>query len=106
MKAVCYLLISGAFLSCNKNENESILVDTVIHISLKDIQGNDLLDPHNPVSYGHDDIKLFYVLDGHEVEVFDGNMDQPKGFSISKHENEYRMTIFPNVDKNEEHPVT
>lgn len=49
---------------------------------------------------------MFYILDGREVEVFDGNMDQPKGFSIYKHENEYRMTIFPNIDKSEEYPVT
>lgn len=57
-------------------------------------------------AYNHEDIKLFYILDGRELEVFDSNLDQPKGFFIYNQGAEYRMTVFPNVDKNEEYPET
>lgn len=106
MKLIIYILTLLLSTSCGSDENDQVIVDTDINVSIKNSDGVDLLDSANPHSYREDSIKLFYIKNGEEVEVFDADMDYPKGFFIYKHENEYRMRIFPNIDKSEEFPLT
>ncbi len=93
-------------ISCNSDGNEQFFIDTSITISVKDINGTDRLDPQNPNNLNESDIKLYYLKDGEAQEVFNGNLDHPKGFFIYEHQEEHRIAIFPNVDRSEEYPVT
>jgi len=94
------------FSSCSSDDSDQFIVDTHIDVLIKDSNGNNLLDPENVNSYKEEQIKIFYLVNGQQSEVNNSNLDYPKGFFIYEHENEFRIRIFPNSDKNEETPVT
>lgn len=91
---------------CCPNPTNATIVSLGISMSISDVNGNDLLDPQNPDAYTKDEIKLFYLIDGEPVEVYNPGMDHPNGFKIFQHENEYRIGIALNHDENENPPVT
>jgi hypothetical protein len=79
---IIYLVVTLAFTTCNKNENDMFNLDRAIEISIKDSHGNDLLNPNNENSFQNNDIKLFYVIDNKSVEVYNPNNDYPRNFFI------------------------
>ena len=106
MKYLIYFFMAPLFTSCSTNKSSQFIVDTDINISIKDSEGNDLLNPAYPDSYQKGNIKLFHIINGEQIEIFDANMNYPKGFFIYKHENEYRIRVFPNTDKSEQQLIT
>ncbi len=95
--------------SCSKsNDDEPQIQHSInrgVEISLKNINGEDLLDPNKPNSYNAENIKLYYLINGEKQEVFDQNMDYPRNFLIFKHESEYRIRIFQNDTETEIEPL-
>lgn len=109
MKTIVTILILAIFTACNKDDKPSeiaVYLDTSIEISLKDVNGIDLLNPNNPDSYKAGNIKIFYLIDGEKQEVYDGNMAYPRNFLIYENANEYRIRIFQNSVISEELPIT
>jgi hypothetical protein len=93
-------------LSCNKDDNEQVIIDTAINISVKDTEGNDLLNANSLNSLNQNSFKVIYEINGEQIEVNDENLDYPKGFFVYQHGNEYRIRVFPNTDKNSSYPIT
>lgn len=92
-------------MSCNKDDNEQVIIDTAINISVKDTKGNDLLNANSLNSLNQNSFKVIYKINGEQIEVNDKNLDYPKGFFVYQHENEYRISVFPNTDKNSSYPI-
>ena len=106
MKHLIFLISLLSIISCSKDNNEKLNIDTSIDLSVKDSYGVDLLNPNNPNTLDVDAIEIQYVSNGQAITVNNINLDYPKGFFIYKHNNEYRMRLFPNDDKDENYPIT
>lgn len=101
------LLLGMMALSCeSENPTNAAVMDTGVEIAIYDTSGTDLLNPNNPNAFQAEEIKLFYKIDGERVEVFNPMMDYPRNFFIFQHENEYRIRIFLNINRNASRPVT
>jgi len=105
MKYLFFFLSALFFASCT-DDNEQVIVDTDINISVKDEDGNDLLNPDNSNSLNQNEFKIFYEINGEQIEFYDENLDYPKGFFVYQHENEFRIRIFPSTDKNALYLIT
>jgi len=97
MKAIIILVIMISLFSCKK-DNEAVFDETAFDISYFDNNGNDLLDPNNPVSFKESDIDIYYLLDGLKLKQYQANLEYPEFFFISDEirENKYFMRLFPN----------
>lgn len=73
-------------------------LDTYVDLSVRDAQGQDLLDPSNQEAFLENEIKLYYLVNGEQEEVFDGNLDYPRHFFIYENEIDgaFVIRIFPN----------
>lgn len=94
LTAISILLI---FTSCNKEEETKLVgafIGVGINVSIKNNLGEDLLDPNNPNAFNENDIKVYYLIDGEMIEVFDPLMDYPRNFKIFKNESDFRVRIF------------
>jgi hypothetical protein len=94
------ILTISLFTACeSKDESKAAFsIDRAVKLSVKNHEGEDLLDPSNSNSYTEEDITVFYLVDGEKKKVFRPNLEISKGFKIYNWENTpgYRMTIFPN----------
>ena len=110
MKTIVTLIILTVFVSCSKNNDDEPQnqhsINRKVEISLKNSNGEDLLDPNNPNAYKAENIKLYYLINGEKQEVFNPNMDYPRNFLIYNHDPEYRIRIFQNDTDNETRPIT
>ncbi len=102
------LILAIAFLGgCTSDENlQQFVLATSIQFSVSDAEGNDLLDPENPDSYKHSDIKLYYKKEGKYEEVYEGHLDSPRKINIYKHIKEYRIGVSLNDSEKEMQPET
>lgn len=91
-----FVFITTLF-SCNK-ENENFNLETSIDISFIDHSGNDLLNEGTENHYDIKKIKLYYLIHGISTEVYDSNLDSPKGFFKSNdlRNGKYFLRLFPN----------
>ncbi len=105
MKNLIYFLLLIVISAC-AGKKCCTLVDSGLNISVKDSAGNDLLDPSFPDSFKKDSIRLFYLIKGEKVEVYNPEMDFPRNFNIFKGTSGYLITIFPNEDKSTQYPIT
>jgi hypothetical protein len=103
MRRIIFPVIMVIFFSCKKDKKD-ISVSTAIDISYFDQNGNDLLDPNNPLSFKESDIDVFYLLDGVKVKQYQGNLEFPEFFFISDEirENKHFMRLFPNCENLDE----
>lgn len=106
MKCFIYILLLLLLFSCSRKKICCTVVSTEIDMSVNDSTGNDLLDPSFPGSYKEDSIRLYYLVNGKRVEVYDPNMDSPRNFFIYHDTPGYVIRVFPNDDKSSEYPVT
>lgn len=107
MRTLMMILTLFTFLGCSSDEGEEQYnFDIGFEFSVKDSEGNDLLNPENPNSFNQSKIKLFYLINGNSIEVYDRNKDYPRNFLIYKKENVYRIKIFVNHSETEEIPTT
>lgn len=111
MKNLIILSFFISLLSCNKpnemnQQPNAYNLDALFEFSVVNTQNQDLLDPSSPNHINQSDIKLYYLIDGHSKQVYNQNMDNPRNFLIYKHENEYRIRIFPNISETEDKTTT
>lgn len=109
MKNLLIILTVTILLACSKSnemDNQYFNLDARLELSVFNLQNEDLLDPKNPNHLNTEDIKLFYVINGENQEVFDPNMAEPRNFIVFKHESEYRIKITLNHSETEDKPIT
>lgn len=93
------------FVSCKKPESiTGVTIDTYVDLFLKNSNGQNLLNPTTPGYFSSDQIRIYYIQNEKKVEVYNPNLDFPRGFKISKNEgnSEYFIRVFQNdvyVDK-------
>lgn len=101
MEYIFFILSTLFFASCNSDSNEQVIVDRVIHISVKDSDGNDLLNPNFSNSLNQDEFKIFHEINGEQVEFYEKDLSNPKGFIVYEHENEYRISVTATIGTND-----
>ena len=98
-------------LSCQNNTNEDMenepLANTIF-IKLKNLSGDDLLNPNVNGTYNTSEIKIFYKKDGVFEEFYNPNLDFPRNFNIGINNNtgNYEMFISLNYYLNDQNPIT
>lgn len=94
IRALIFILIATTFFGCSSDEGkEQFNLDVGFELSIKDSEGNDLLNPANPNSFNKSELRLFYLIDGNIIEVYDANMDYPRNFMIYQGASGYRIGI-------------
>lgn len=101
-----FLIILVVFASCSKDSGSQVIVSTRVDISIKNVDGIDLLDPENDISFKESDIEIFYLVDDEPIVCNQPSMDYSKGFVIYKHQLEYRIRVFPNDNVSDNYPIT
>ena len=100
------------FFSCSKSDSiekpYGSNISTGIQLSIFNSENEDLLNPENPNHLDHSKIKLFYVIDGVEKEVYNPNFDNPRNIFIFEDEieNIYKIGISLNDTETSERPIT
>ncbi|MFK5958964.1 MAG: hypothetical protein QM495_08870 [Lutibacter sp.] len=107
MKNLIFMLLALILIvSCssddNNNENNYYNLDTDVIFTVKDSNGNDMLNPNNQNAYLSDNIKIYYVkADGGSEEIYYPNLSSPRNFRIitpeDSQENIYAFQLFPNT---------
>lgn len=106
-KIILIFLVIITFCSCTSDEvKNQDNIDVSLELSITNSNGDDLLDPKNTNSFDHSKIKLFYLVDGKQVEVFDGTKQSPRNFYIDQKEGHYLLTVFLNHSETEQYPET
>lgn len=100
------VLTISLFTACESEDENQFYIDRKIDVTVKDNDGNDLLNPDKGGSFSEEDISILYLIDGEMKEVIRPNLEHPKNFFIFEHESEYRMRIFPNDQTDNDSPVT
>ena len=108
MKNLIFLLITTILIaSCssddNNNDDNYYNLDTDIIFTIKDSNGNDLLNPNNPNAYLSETVKIYYLKENGDLEeVYNSNLDAPRNFNIitpeDSGENVYAFSLFPNTN--------
>ncbi len=98
MKHFLLLLIIFSMISCDKNSTEDFFAETSFDISYFDTNGNDLLNPNEPISYKREDIDIYYLINGEKIKQYHEHLSNPEFFFISDEirENKYFMALTPN----------
>jgi len=110
MKTILSILILAfVFNSCKKEEPKGLTIDTHISIRVKNKSGMDLLNPSNPGAYLEQDIKIFYLINGVKVRIYNVHYPSFRYFYISEdagsHGN-FWMTLHLNDTPYVEYPIT
>lgn len=106
-KTTVLLFMVLTAVGCSKDDDQEQYNFAVgFDMSIKDHDGNDLLDPSNPDAFKESEIKLYYVIDGKVEEVFDGRLDSPRNFYIYNRNSEYRIGMTQNYTETSEMPIT
>jgi hypothetical protein len=109
MRNLLAIVVIALLCSCSSDDSpEQFVYDVGVEFSIKDSQGNDLLNPENENTLNSSEIKLFYVVNGAVEEVYDGNMDYPRNYVIYDYApvSEYRISVFLNNADTEAQPIT
>lgn len=104
-----WLLIIATILaisSCKKTSTFSFTKDIKIEIILTSESGEDMFDPESFFYYAQESIKIFYLINGEEVEMNNKLLDPARNFFINFKNDRFRMQLYPNHDSSEEYPVT
>ena len=109
MKTIIAILIMATCLGCSSENNDDInsyVMEGSIDFSIKDTEGNDLLNPNNKGAFKENEIKLFYLNDNVVEEVYNQNRDYKRGFHLFKIDSGYRISVGLNSAETEEFPIT
>lgn len=105
MKNLIFLLIVFTLIvSCDSNEdrnnNSSYALIRFVEFKVASIDGVDLLNPNNINAYKSNDIKIYNLIDGEVVEVFNQSSTIQRDFKIVSPENsgieEYFIRVYIN----------
>ncbi len=92
--------------SCKKESSYTFSKDIKIEILLTDGDGEDLFNPESYFYYNKESIKIFYLINGEEVEMNNERLNPPRNFFINYIDARHRMQLYPNHNASEEFPVT
>jgi hypothetical protein len=108
MKKIIFIcLVAFTFCSCGSDEvSNQFDFDVIIDINITNAKGEDLLDPKNTNSFDQSKIKIFYLIDGKLVEVYDGLKTHPRNFLVYEREGHYVLRVFLNHSGAEKYPET
>jgi hypothetical protein len=111
MKNLLIILIITTLFGYDKSDDSNEIVygyniEVGLEFSVLNSQNEDLLNPENPNHLDVKKIKLFNVIDGEKKEIYNTFMENPRGFMIYKHENEYRIKVALNKTETSEKPIT
>lgn len=98
MKNWNFILISLILLcSCSSEDKPSQAnVSNSVSFTIKNSNGEDLLDIQNDHHIDPEGIQLYSFIDGKSKELFDGNLDYPKHFRIEKNlDGMYQIDLYP-----------
>lgn len=103
MKKIILTCIFYILIACDqKGENccENVNIDIGFDFSFHDINNTDLLDPNNTSSiYDFNALKVYDLINGERVNVFNENFDAPRGISLLEPEagiESYSIRLFFN----------
>jgi len=86
MKNSVFLILIFLMASCTSEDNSTdayYCLDTSIFFTIKDSNGNDLLNPNHPNAYISDSIKIYYLKENGEVEeIYNTNAADSRNFHI------------------------
>ncbi len=94
--AIIAILLSG----CTKDEcNEcSYVVDVGLEFHIKNANGLDLLNSSTANYFIFDSIKQFNDINGEIIEVYNPNLDFPRGLFLITETNPYSLRVFTTTD--------
>lgn len=107
-----YLLLTGLLLllSCSDGGDDicCMTITDTFTVILKDKEGKDLLNPASPHCIVPDSIKLFYVVNNTEYEIYNPKSDSPRNFIVYKNMSDdlFRIQIYANHSPEEAFPIT
>lgn len=103
------ILSFSMFISCAHPEAiTGVTIDTYFDLFVKNNNGHNLLNPNTLGYFNPDQIRIYYGQNGKKVEVYNPNLDSPRGFKITKNEgnNEYFIRIFQSDASVEKEKIT
>ena len=105
-KLILSIAIPFLFYSCNKSHPiPGVDLDTTVELWIRNKDGKNLLDSTTKGYYNVKDIKVFYVINGQKVEVFNPNLDAPRNFFTFKYEangeSVLRIFLYPGTTNQE-----
>lgn len=109
MKNLMIILMVTTLLACddsNDSEKDNFNLYAGLEFSVFNSENEDLLNPENANHLDVDNIRLFYVINGQQEEVYDPNLTYPRNFTIFEHENEYRIGVSLNTSETSDKPIT
>lgn len=99
------LLLSLLFISCDDTTECCAFINASVHILVTDKNGNDLLIPKTANAIDFDKIKIFYLINNIEKEVFYPNLDTPRNIILASPSeteyNNYCLILFLNTESDE-----
>lgn len=93
-------------LTACKDKQENLVRDTAVEISFSDKHGNDLLDPAFTNAFNSENTDLYYFKDGQPEPVYNGTMNNPKGFIIFQAGTKHLIRIFPSEYVHDRRTIT
>lgn len=105
---ILFIIASTVISACQENTESPVgdLLDIGINISVKSAEGTDLLDPDNPGHFAEDQIRIFHLVDGKPVQVYEPDLLAVYGFLLFETGTEYGVQIFANEASTDEYPTT
>lgn len=94
--------------SCTENKSASSSLDnynldTYVTIFVKDQNGDNLINTPN---YESENFRVYYMLNGQTVEIYNPLMQAPRNFYIYNDNDQIRMRLFLNYTASETFPIT
>lgn len=109
MKNLFLILTTILFIGCSDSDDSNsnfYNITSGAEFGIFNTDGEDLLDPDNSDHWDTSAFRVFYLINGEVQEVYNQNMDNPRGYYIYKHANEFRTAVILNSSETEEYPTT
>ena len=99
---IMVLVIAVVALSCSKNEKpiKGFVYEVNVDFNILNQNGEDLLNSKTSGYFPFEDMKLFYLINGEKVEVFDPNLDFPRSIMLITETSPYTLRCFTSSSEN------
>jgi len=103
MKIIISLLILFFTMSCSEKENNEqdeqdepfgFILETGVDFNLLNQEREDLLNPLTPDYFPVENMKLYYLINGEKIEVYDPLMDSPRNIILITETTPYSLRCF------------
>lgn len=96
MKKLVFLTISILIMSCSHEDNtepNGFVKSVGVEFNILNQKGDDLLNPATSGYLPLENMKLYYLINGKKIEVYDPNMAYPRNIGLIKETTPYRLGI-------------